>query len=30
MPPSLMVCVDCGDGACGEGENHCICPDDCP
>ena len=23
------VCINCGDGICGPGENHCIC-DDCP
>ncbi len=25
-----VVCVRCGDGQCGEGENVCNCPDDCP
>jgi hypothetical protein len=29
-PPSLVLCVDCGDGQCGAGENRCICPEDCP
>ena len=24
------VCAACGDGSCGEGENHCNCPVDCP
>lgn len=24
------VCVACGDATCGEGENFCNCPDDCP
>jgi hypothetical protein len=28
-PPSILVCVTCGDGACGEGENPCVCPEDC-
>jgi len=23
------VCVDCGDGICGLGENKCNCPEDC-
>lgn len=23
------VCVNCGDGICGSGENYCICPQDC-
>jgi hypothetical protein len=23
------VCIACGDGACGEAENVCNCPDDC-
>jgi hypothetical protein len=29
-PPSILVCVACGDGVCGEGENRCVCPEDCP
>jgi hypothetical protein len=29
-PPSLFVCVACGDGTCGAGENTCNCPGDCP
>jgi hypothetical protein len=29
-PESLLVCVRCGDGICGPGENSCICPSDCP
>lgn len=29
-PPSLGVCIQCGDGLCGPGENFCNCPDDCP
>lgn len=28
-PPSLFVCVACGDGVCGPGENGCVCPADC-
>ncbi len=24
-----QVCVNCGDGICGIGENWCICPEDC-
>ncbi len=28
-PPSILICVDCGDGVCGQGENRCICPEDC-
>jgi hypothetical protein len=28
-PPDLMVCLACGDGACGDDENYCNCPDDC-
>ena len=27
--PSLLICVACGDGECGEGENRCRCPEDC-
>jgi hypothetical protein len=23
------ICVKCPDGICGEGENDCICPEDC-
>ncbi len=26
---TIYVCVNCGDGFCGEGENWCICPEDC-
>lgn len=26
---SLFVCVRCGDGVCGAGENACLCPGDC-
>jgi len=29
-PPSLFVCIGCGDGVCGAGENACNCPSDCP
>jgi hypothetical protein len=29
-PPSAFVCVKCGDGVCGEFENRCTCPADCP
>ncbi|MEJ7735311.1 MAG: hypothetical protein WKG00_39770 [Polyangiaceae bacterium] len=25
-----VVCVRCGDGVCGTGENECRCPGDCP
>ena len=28
-PVSFLVCVACGDGVCGEGENRCVCPADC-
>ena len=28
-PVSLYVCVTCGDGVCGDGENKCVCPADC-
>jgi len=28
-PPSILVCVACGDGICGSAENRCICPEDC-
>jgi len=27
---TAYVCVKCGDGTCGEGEDWCICPEDCP
>jgi hypothetical protein len=27
---SSFVCTACGDGACGDGENVCNCPADCP
>ena len=29
-PPSLLICIACGDGVCGAGENRCMCPEDCP
>lgn len=29
-PPDIMVCIECGDGVCGEGEHFCNCPEDCP
>jgi hypothetical protein len=29
-PGGLGVCIACGDGACGPGENFCNCPADCP
>ncbi len=29
-PPSWFVCIACGDGTCGAGENQCMCPEDCP
>ena len=28
-PPSIMICIACGDGTCGESEHHCNCPEDC-
>jgi len=28
--PSLFLCSACGDGVCGDGENRCNCPGDCP
>lgn len=27
---SCYVCVRCGNGICGKGENACNCPEDCP
>jgi hypothetical protein len=30
IPDDMMVCIDCGDGACDAAENFCNCPDDCP
>ncbi len=29
-PVSLGICILCGDGVCGAGENFCNCPQDCP
>ena len=29
-PPSILVCVTCGDGTCGAGESPCNCAADCP
>lgn len=29
-PPSILICTHCGDGVCGQGENPCNCPSDCP
>ena len=29
-PDSVLICINCGDGICGEGENSCRCPQDCP
>jgi hypothetical protein len=29
-PPSILVCIRCGDGICGAGENFCNCLADCP
>jgi hypothetical protein len=29
-PVSLKLCARCGDGTCGDGENRCNCPKDCP
>jgi hypothetical protein len=26
----LSICLKCGDGICGHGENYCNCKDDCP
>jgi len=26
---TAYVCVECGDGICGQGEDWCICPEDC-
>lgn len=28
-PPSVLVCLRCGDGVCGTGEDFCNCPEDC-
>lgn len=28
-PAGFMICVKCGDGTCGKGENYCNCPGDC-
>jgi len=28
-PPSLLVCLACGDGSCSAEENRCSCPEDC-
>jgi len=28
-PPSMLMCANCGNGACGPGEDHCNCPEDC-
>jgi len=28
-PPGTFVCIACGDGECGAGENRCNCPADC-
>lgn len=28
-PPDIKVCVACGNGICGPGENPCNCPADC-
>jgi hypothetical protein len=27
---SYFLCIACGDGICGKGENVCTCPEDCP
>jgi len=29
-PLSIGICLACGDGVCGTGENYCNCPADCP
>ena len=26
---STQICINCGDGICGTGEDLCTCPDDC-
>lgn len=26
---NTKICINCGDGICGVGEDHCICPADC-
>jgi hypothetical protein len=28
-PPSLILCMPCGDGICDDGENVCNCSEDC-
>jgi hypothetical protein len=30
VPEPGIICVKCGDGVCGAGEDSCICQDDCP
>ena len=27
--PAMEICIKCGDGVCGSGENKCNCPQDC-
>ena len=29
-PPSVKICLDCGNQVCEEGENVCNCAEDCP
>ena len=29
-PPSIFICLRCGDGVCSPEENRCRCPVDCP
>lgn len=29
VPPSLLVCIACGDGVCGLDEHYCNCAEDC-
>jgi hypothetical protein len=28
-PPSVMICLECGNGVCEAGENRCNCATDC-
>ena len=27
---TAYICMNCGDNVCGEEENWCVCPEDCP
>jgi len=29
-PENIPICIPCGDGICGQFENRCNCPEDCP